>query len=223
MTYQEFINVRANTRAAAPTVSPGETKANLTLTPRGDLVVAQALPPLAELARLGKTFQLIGSAVDNLAAIPTTTAPHSLWNGEAQSSKVCYVVEEFGAVAVVVDATQTNVHLLVAGMQDGTFTAPTDAGLTKMSTSGRTAGSTNARSVAAATVVDRWIPHQTEHPQLAAAAAGTKFRVSSCKPNGLYVIRPGGLFSWGLVSLAAVTSAARYFIRWHEVEMDFLS
>lgn len=200
-----------------------DTDARPGVSPSGATLVIPTLPPLVEMARLGRTWQVFAAAVDNLTAIPTTTAPHSLWNGEAQGSGICYVVEEFGSANVVVDATQTNCHLIVAAMQDGTFTAPTDAGLTKMSTSGRTAGSgTAARTVAGATVVDRWVPHNAD-TQMAAAAAGTKFRVNSVKPNGMYIIRPGGLFSWGNVSLAAVTSSTRYFIRWHEVKLDFVS
>lgn len=189
---------------------------------RGDLLVAQAMPPLVDLSRLGKTFQILSAAVDNLSAIPTTTAPHSLWNGESQTSNICYVIEEFGALNIVVDATQTNCHLIMAAVQEGTVAAPTDAGLGKWSTSGRTANQTSARTVAGATVVDRWVPHNPD-TQMAAAAAGTKFRVDSVKPNGLYVIRPGGLFSWANISLAAVTGSTRYFVRWHEIRMDFVS
>lgn len=197
------------------------TNGQVAINERGEQIVSMGLPPLADLARLGSTFQVIGAAVDSLSALPTTTAPHSLWNGEASTGK-CYVIDSFGCMEIVVDATQTNNTLMLANMTPGTVTAPTDAGLTKCSTSGRSTNQTSARTVAGATVLSQWFPH-AQRTHVVAAAAGTKWRVNECFVNGLYVVRPGGLFSWGAVKLAAVTGQMQYFVRWHEVQMSFVS
>jgi len=193
----------------------------IAVTERGDMAVANSMPLLADLARLGSTFQIVGAAVDSIAALPTTTAPHSLWNGEASTGK-CYVIDSFGCMEIVIDATQANNTLLVANMTPGTVAAPTDAGLTKCSTSGRTTNQTAARTVAGATVLSQWFPHgQLTH--IAGAVAGSKWRINEAFVNGIYVVRPGGLFSWGAVKLAAVTAQMQYFVRWHEVQLSFVS
>src|SRR5215472_8270195 len=95
---------------------------------RGDLVVAQSLPELTELVRLGNSYHVLSAATAALTAVPTTTSGHSLWNGEPATGK-CYAIDSFGTVEIVTDATQQNSLALFAMVSRGIITAPTDAGL----------------------------------------------------------------------------------------------
>lgn len=218
----EFTGMRGTARGTTiPNYADTNRSADLQVNQRGELIVAQGLPPLAELVRQGGSWQIIGAATAALTAVPTTTAGHSLWNGEADTGK-CYVIDSFGAVEIVVDATQQNGLAMFASMEAGKFTAPTDAGLVKASLSGRTASQTNARTVAGATVAGVWTPHGPAAAG-ASAVAGGAWRVTECKPDGLYVVRPGGLFSIHCAKIAATASQIRFFIRWHEVQMGFAS
>jgi hypothetical protein len=186
---------------------------------RGDLVVAQSLPELTELVRLGNSFHILSAATAALTAVPTTTAGHSLWNGEPATGK-CYAIDSFGTVEVVTDATQQNSVALFAMMNRGIITAPTDAGLSKGSMSGRAYGG-KCRTAAAVTVVnDVWTPHGPSAPG-ATAFAGAVWRVHEAQVRGLYLVPPGGLFSIAAAKTVATASQIQYFIRWHEVQIKY--
>jgi len=202
--------------------SADSSQSDLAITPRGDLVVAHGLPELAELVRHGGSWQIIGAATAALTAVPTTTAGHSLWNGETGATGKVYVIDSFGVVEIITDATQQNSLALFAAMEAGEFTAPTDAGLTKASLSGRVAGGTSARTVAGATVAGVWTPHGPSAPG-ATAFAGAVWRVHEFQAKGLYLVRPKGLFSIAAAKTVATASQLRYFIRWHEVLLPYVA
>lgn len=193
------------------------------LNSRGDLLVAQSLPPLAEMVRLGGSWQALSAVTAALTAVPSTTAGLSLWNGEPDTGK-SYLIDSFGTVEVVTDATQQNSEALFAMMSVGKIAAPTDAGLTKASLSGRAAGLTNSRLVAGATTLssDVWTPHGPSAPG-ATAFAGAVWRVHEYDARGLYLVRPGGQFSIACAKVAATASQIRYFVRWHEVQMPWVA
>lgn len=186
---------------------------------RGDLIVTQGLPELTDLVRLGNSWQILSAVTAALTAVPSTTAGHSLWNGEPATGK-SYAIDSFGCVEVITDSTQQNSAALFAMMSVGAITAPTDAALTKASLSGRTAGQTKARTVAGATVLatDVWTPHGPSAPG-ATAFAGGVWRVHECPVRGLYLVQPGGQFNVAVAKTAATASQIRYFIRWHEVQL----
>jgi len=210
--------VRGTTIPNRADASEGE----LIITPRGDLMVAQGLPALADIVRQGGSWQILGAAIAPLTAVPTTTAGHSLWNGETGNSAKAYFIDSFGCVEIVTDATQQNSLALFAAMEPGEFASPTDAALTKASLSGRAAGGTNAKTLASATVTGVWTPHGPSAPG-AAAFAGGVWRVHECQVNGLYMVRPKGLFSIAAAKTVATASQLRYFIRWHEVLLPYVA
>jgi hypothetical protein len=188
---------------------------------RGDVVIAQSLPELTELVRLGNSWHMIGAATAALTAVPTTTAGHSLWNGEPDNGK-CYAIDSFGAVEIVTDATQQNSIALFALVNKGKIAAPTDAGLVYGSMSGRVYGGA-AKTIAGATVVnDIWTPHGPSTPG-ATAFAGAVWRVTEFQARGLYLVRPAGMFSVACAKTVATASQIRYFIRWHEVQIPAAS
>jgi len=202
--------------------SADSSESQLAMTPRGDGIVVQGLPALAELVRHGGSWQILSAVAAALTAVPSTTAGHSLWNGETGANAKVYVIDSFGVVEVVTDATQQNSLALFAAMEPGVFAAPADAGLTKASLSGRVAGMTSARTIAGATVAGVWTPHGPSAPG-ATAFAGAVWRVHEFQANGLYMVRPQGLFSIAAAKTVATASQLRYFIRWHEVLLPYVA
>jgi hypothetical protein len=188
---------------------------------RGDIPIAQGLPELTELVRLGGSYHILGAATAALTAVPTTTAGHSLWNGEPATG-ACYAIDSFGCVEIVTDATQQNSLALFAMMNKGVIAAPTDAGLAVGSMSGRNYGG-KAKTIAGATVVnDVWTPHGPSAPG-ATAFAGAVWRVHEFQARGLYLVAPAGMFSVACAKTVATASQIRYFVRWHEVQIIWKS
>lgn len=187
---------------------------------RGDQCVAQGLPELTELVRLGDSWGILSAVTAALTAFPGVTAGHSLWNGEPANGK-CYAIDSIGCVEVVTDATQQNsLALFAMNSVVGSVTAPTDAALTKSSMVGKNYGG-RARSLAGGTVVDNgWQPHGPSAPG-ATAFAGGVWRVTEALVRGLYLVQPGGQFNIACAKTVATASQIRYFIRWHEVQLIF--
>lgn len=195
----------------------------LHLNNRGDQIIAQGLPELTELVRLGDSWQInstTGQAA--LTALPTTTAGFSITNNEPSNGK-CYAIDSFGSAEEVVDATQTDVTALFAMINKRTSTAPTGgtAETTWISLCGRPNYAGAAAAKRGATVVnDGWTPHGTPGAQMAAAAAGANWKVNEALVRGLYLVPPGGSFSVQAVKAAAAAAAQQFFfIRMHEVQL----
>ncbi len=204
----------------APNYQEGDDDKQIVVNNRGDQLVAAGLPPLTEVVRMGDTFGVLSAATAALTAVPTTTAGHSLYNMEPATGK-SYVIDAFGCVEIIADTTQQNSATLFAmNSVVGSVAAPTDAGLTKVSMSGRNASQTAARTVAGGTVVDNgWQPHGNTSPSSGGAIAGQIWRVHEVKVDGLYIVRPGGQFNIAVAKSVATASQIRYFLRWHEIQL----
>jgi hypothetical protein len=192
---------------------------------RGDIVVAQSLPELTELVRLGDSWQIsstTGQAA--LTALPTTTSGISINNAEPATGK-CYAIDSFGSVEEVVDATQTDVTAIMAMLNKrGSAQASAgtvETGVTSLSGKAAYGGSASVRR--GATVVnDNWFPHNSFGAQMAAAAAGANWKVNEIPCRGLYLVPPSGTFSVQAVKAAAAAAAQQFFfIRWHEVQLIY--
>jgi len=188
------------------------------LNSRGDQIIAQSLPERTELVRLGDSWQVMtSSAIAPLIAIPTTTGALQLWNGEASNGK-SYVIDRVQVSEIVVDATQSNMTAVFASLTRPPVTTPTDAALTIRSLSGRNSYSGRARTTVNASVTnDGWFPIGTSAP-VAAAAAGSGWKVTDIALNGLYVIPPGGQFCVHAAKVAATAGQCHFSIIWHEVQ-----
>ena len=183
-----------------------------------ELLVQQTMPPMADLARLAQGWHILSAATAALTALPTTPAGHSLRNGEAAGGK-SYIIDSFGTVEIVIDATQGNSLALFAMMNKGTTAALTDASLARGSMNGRTYGGL-VQTQAGATVVDEvWTPIGAASPAGATAYAGQVWRVTERECKGEWFVPPGGQFNIACAKLAATASQIRYFIRWHEVQL----
>jgi hypothetical protein len=191
---------------------------------RGDLVIAQGLPELTELVRMGQSYQVTSTTGQAaLTALPTTTSGLSISNNEAATG-MCYAIDSFGSVEEVIDATQTDVTALFAMLNKRT-SAIASGGTTELtnirSLSGRVNYGGTATVLRGATVVnDSWAAHGTPGAQMAAAAAGANWKVNEALVRGLYLVPPGGTFSIQAVKAAAAAAAQQFFfIRWHEVQL----
>lgn len=72
------------------------------VTPMGDALVAQSLPPYAELSRRNKGWQVMNtSAVAALIVRPSTTAHGTLYNNNSVASKVAFVIDRIFAFNLV--------------------------------------------------------------------------------------------------------------------------
>lgn len=194
---------------------------------RGDQIIAQGLPELTELVRLGESWCInstTGQAA--LTALPTTVAGLTVTNNEPGSGK-CYAIDSFGSAEEVIDATQTDVTALFAMINKRNSTAPTGgtAEATWISLSGRPNYAGSATAKRGATVVnDGWTPHGTPGAQMAAVAAGANWKVNEALVRGLYLVPPGGSFSVQAIKAAAAAAAQQFFfIRMHEVQLIWKS
>jgi hypothetical protein len=133
------------------------------------------------------------------------------------------VIDSFGSVEEVVDATQVDVTGLFAMLNKRTSAVASggtqETGLTSLNSRPNYAGAGVARR--GATVVnDGWFPHGTPGAQMAAAAAGANWKVNEATVRGLYIVPPGVSFSIQAVKAAAAAAAQQFFfIRWHEVQI----
>lgn len=196
---------------------------------RGDLSVVQGLPELAELVRLGGSYQAqTATGLAALTALPTTTAAMSIYNGEPAGGK-SYLIESFGSWEAVVDATQADTTALfamlnagtVAALSTGTVIVP-GTGFRSMSGRKGYGGRAIVNGGATGTTVtnDGWFAHGAEaQAPLAPAAAGAIWKVNEARVRGLYLVPPGGQFNIQTVKVAAAVAQQFWFLRWHEVQL----
>ena len=89
------VNIYGTTRAASEVYNNQQSQEiQACFNPRGDLMVSQALPERAEMARMGTLWtcrMATGSAFTYVNAWPTTRAELVLYNGEPTGGK-CYVI-----------------------------------------------------------------------------------------------------------------------------------
>lgn len=185
---------------------------------RGDSLVAQALPELTEIVRMGGSYQVQTSAATAaLTATPTTVAALSLYNGEAATGRT-YVIDSVAAFEIVVDATQSNSTALFVLNNIVPVTAPADAALSIRSLAGRKYAG-RARTVVGGTVTNEgWFPAGSSAPS-APAAGGSAWKILDVPIKGLYIVPPGGLFSVQATKAVATAAQMQVVIRWHEVQL----
>ena len=195
---------------------------------RGDLSVALGLPPLTELVRLGGSYQVAAGGVQAaLTTEPTTTAGLTIYNGGADDG-VSYAIDSVAVWERVVDATQQNQLALFAMLNNRNDAAPsggtalTSATAVK-SLSGRQGYSGAAVVRRGGTVADNgWFP-VGDSVAGAATVAGGAWRVHDVSLKGLFLVPPKCAFSVQAAKVAATASQLNFVIRWHEVQLDYLS
>ena len=106
---------------------------------RGDQLVVQGLPPLAELTRMGMVWSMrtaTASAFNAVAALPTTLAAAILYNGEPVGGKSYVILNAFcNTIVTAAAATQYALVAQVTPNAVGAATAPTHSATTTILTS----------------------------------------------------------------------------------------
>lgn len=185
---------------------------------RGDQLVAQGLPELTEIVRLGDSWQVqTATALDPLTAYPTTIAALDIWNGEPGNGK-SYIIDAISCWQTSADVTQVDCNALFANV-DLNIAAPTDAALVIRSLSGKVyGGKARTQTNIAASAVGNWYPHAAGGGMVASASvAGSSWKQMEVPLRGLYIVPPGARF--GIQSVKVAVGAAvqmQYAIRWHE-------
>lgn len=178
------------------------------VTPGGEVVIAQGLPPEAELTRQGAGWAVIGSAVANVVAIPTTGAHLSLYNASQTRSLI------ISAVGTVVTATNAAVGqiTLLARNDVPAFNANPGGALIITGTTGKAyTGLTNAKASVTLGAIGAgnnvaWVP-------VASSAIIQATGIGGCvhaEVYGRWIVQPLGLFSLATLAYAASGSSQPY-------------
>jgi hypothetical protein len=183
---------------------------------RGDVSVVQSLPPAAELVRLGQSYFSLGTAVAPVAALPTTTAHLSLWNGEAQGGK-CYVIDAIGTMLNASAGAAINLGLAVQLNTTNPIANPAGAVAIK-SLSGKANYGGKGNSKASVTVTNDSAWHEVGTQLICANTANITLSVEF-NVYGRYIVPPQGMFSLASLCNAAGTATAFPIVFWHEVQL----
>ena len=188
----------------------------------GDLRVVPALPPKAELVRLGCGWEAriaTASAFTYVNALPTTRAEIMLYNGEPAGGK-SYVVDSAWMFGITSMAAAQPIVLIAQLVPSSTMVAPTHSATTTIlnSLSGKANYSGYAKRAVAVTTcfTDLWsvvaqglVPAPTTN--LAASVYGDLF--------GKYVVPPGAGF--GLAGVAGTAAGTAIIgVAWYEVQLE---
>lgn len=194
------------------------------LNSRGDQIMAQGLPPLTELVRLGDSWWVpTTTAFAALTTEPTTVAGLSLYNAEPSNGK-CYAIDSVFLWERVADATQENYTALFAMLNTRTSAAPSAGTLLTAATvikslSGRPSYAGSAQVRAGATVVnDGWQSIGNSEP-FVGAIAGDIWKTKDVPLAGMFLCPPGAAFNVHVAKVAATASQLQVGIRYHEVQL----
>jgi hypothetical protein len=200
-----------------PLYSDGQAHSPL-LNHRGDLLVAQSLPPRAELVSRGHSWFVKGAAAAPVVATPTTASLLLLWNG---SSDRVYVIDSVFLVQVVVTAAIQNVGILANIAKQKVTTAPTND-LTPLPLYGN-------RKYAGEAIVDEgatldavngvaaaWMPLGSTGPGQNTLQIGT---IVDVDVQGLIILPPGGQLALTALAGTATAASVQLGVRWHELKL----
>ena len=190
---------------------------------RGDLLVAQALPPLAELTRMGGVWSMrtaTASAFNAVAALPTTLAAAILYNGESAGGK-SYIILNMWCTTIVTAAAATQYSLLAQVLPGplGSATAPTHSATTTILTSrsGKAAYTGLAKRAVNVTTffTDGW---EVVGTQGGGAAANIGLGVFADVAGGI-IIPPGGALGLNVIAGTVNTAGMIVGCTWAEVQL----
>jgi len=216
----DLYNPIARVRAGQPPSFDDDQLRLLTMNTRGDVLLAQALPPKAELVRLGGTWTRTiptGSAFTHVAAWPTTRAELVLQNGEPVDGK-SYILDAAWAANVATSIAAASAYTLLGQLLPSHATPVTDnANILATSRNGRPKYTGNARCAVANTtygVASQW-------EVLAAAPAGPAASIGlavHAELFGGWILPPGAIMLLNLV-VGTAAGTASIGITWHEVQL----
>jgi hypothetical protein len=191
----------------------------MALTESGSLIATQGLPPLTEIVRQGNSWYGKGvvTTASLGAAVPTTAAASTLWNGNSAGGK-CLVIEALGCFADVSAGAACEFQMwaepsiVISATVPSTVEAAAIRGLRLGTTY---AGS--AKISQTVTVTDNgWIPIG---PVVNVGVATSLGAGQFVNVNGLFIIPPGYYLAMH-ASATNTTIELGYFYIWHEVQLN---
>lgn len=192
------------------------------LSTMGDQLVVDGLPKMAEIVRLGDSWQVLGAASTGLAVVPTTAGLLTLWNGEPGNGKF-YAIDSITATKIIIDVTTNDLATIWAQIIRPPMAAPTDAALAIRSLNGKYSYGGRARTVATGTTIaNRWVPIG-QIPNTSAVVGGSAWAQADIDVMGRLIVPPGGALSLTASEVTATASTFRFCIRWHEVLAPLVS
>ncbi len=190
--------------------------------------IVQGLPPRTELTRAGGSFVIRTPEVACVTAVPTTTAPFTLWNGEAQPSTayptspggLVYVIDAIGWLCTTSAAAASMFQLLALIPKAPVAAQPDTAGTLVIDGLSGQAYSGLAKVSATVTVVDDgWFSAGNKAETPLSATGGLGFEVPF---EGGLIIPPGHLLALACLAVNT-TGKGKFMIRYHEVEIPVVT
>ena len=208
-------------RSGAPSYADGQ-EASFALSEHGALLVQQALPPMTELVRLGKTYYGKGTTTTATLnqTIPTTTAAATLYNGNSAGG-ASYLVH---GVGFWTDVSGGAANLLTIYVEPSivalaTLPATSDTPVIRNCRFGAGVYGGSAGISHTVTVTDNgWLPIFTMDT---AALTANKGIGTFIPLNGLFVVAPGYYLAAAACGTAATAEVGYYFV-WSEVQLNLL-
>ena len=214
--YREFAVIDTPSGLVRAGAGATPTNARLQVHPdTSDLLVAQGLPPYAEMARQGLGWQAMATAaVAALVVRPTTVATATLWNGEPEGTGKSLIMDAaFAHNLVGVANSDYGIWLCVhpVGMA-----APTNDITARNSMSGRANGAARTFFDNGATVADDgWFPWGNSVANVTITVPGGQVEAQI---GGRIIIPPTAGISMSIVAdTTGVTSTCGF--RWFEKKL----
>lgn len=203
------VNIRGYVRGLMRGVMGEGPESPIHITPGGEQIIVQGLPPEAELARQGCGWYTIGTAVAPVAAVPTTAAHLSLYNGDTVKSLVIAAVGGFTAASMAVAGQITMmVRNDVPGVNAAITTSLIVAGLSGKQYSGKVVSkaSQTLAAIGAGNNV-AWMP---PGPSASAVTTTTIGVCAHAECFGRWIVPPGGFFSLATLAQTAAGTVQPY-------------
>jgi hypothetical protein len=190
---------------------------SLQLTERGELLIAEGLPRLVDLVRQGSSWVKLTDEVACVnAALPTTTAPHTIWNGEPAGGKT-YIIDRLNWTCTTSAGAAGHFSMccMLNAATAATQVATADTATAVTVLDGK-AYSGNLKTSHTCTVVnDGWFTVGGVFETALTATVGCQLDVLLPTP---VLLRPGGRFSVGVVAVNA-TAKGILSVFGHEIQL----
>ncbi len=190
--------------------------------------VVQGLPPRTELTRIGGSYVIRTAEIACVTAVPTTSAPATLWNGEAQPSTayptspggLVYVIDYLGWLCTTSAGAASMFELLALIPKAPVAANPATADtLVINGLSGQPYNGLAAISHTVTVVDDGWFSVGNKVETALAATVGAALEIPI---EGGIIIPPGHLLALACIAVNN-TAKGKFMIRYHEVEIPVVT
>jgi hypothetical protein len=190
------------------------------LNPRGAGIVTQDLPERTEVVRLGNSWAIRTAEVACVTAVPTTTAPHYLWNGEPAGGK-SYIIDNLGWMCTTSAGAASMFAMLVCLNVLPLTSAPATADALEIASLNGRNYSGKAKTGHTATVIDdKWWPlgNVVNSNALTATVGCSIWQFV----EGSIIVPPGYLLNLACIAVNA-TAKGKFVIQYHEVQLPVVT